>query len=99
MLRLKKNGDGIVFSIQVQTRSSKNEICGIHGDLIKVKLTSPPIDGAANEGLIKFLSDKLDVSKWQIEIVRGHKSKNKLIKISGVKKERVDNLFKALHKP
>ncbi|MBI3812919.1 MAG: YggU family protein [Nitrospinae bacterium] len=80
-------GEGVIFSVRVQPRSSKNEVCGLYRDAIKIKLTSPPVEGEANEGLIKFLAKSLDISKGQIEIIGGHKSKNKLIKIIGVKKE------------
>ncbi|OGW08563.1 MAG: YggU family protein [Nitrospinae bacterium RIFCSPLOWO2_12_39_16] len=94
MLNLKEDKNGVVFTVKVQPRSSKNEICGIYGDAVKIKLTSPPVEGEANESLINFLSKSLNISKGQIEIIGGHKSKNKLIKMRGVKRERIEECLK-----
>ena len=94
MLRIKEAENYITFSVRVQPRSSRNEICGIYGDAIKIKLTSPPVDGEANEGFIKFLAGLLKISKRQIEIISGHKSRTKSIKITGVTKEKVADLLK-----
>ena len=93
MLKIREVENYVTFSVRVQPRSSKNEICGIYGDAIKIKLTSPPVEGEANEGLIKFLSDILKISKGQIEIIGGHKSRTKSIKITGVTKEKVADLL------
>jgi uncharacterized protein (TIGR00251 family) len=89
VFRLKEDNNSITFAVRVQPRSSKNEICGIYGDAVKIKLTSPPVEGEANEGLVKFLSKVLDISKGQIEIIGGQKSKNKVIRVTAVKKERI----------
>lgn len=94
MFNIKEAENYVTFSVRVQPRSSKNEICGIYGDAIKIKLTSPPVDGEANEGLIEFLSGILKINKGQIEIIGGHKSKNKLIKIRSIKKERIEECLK-----
>jgi len=94
VLNLKEDKNGVVFTVKVQPRSSKNEICGIYGDAVKIKLTSPPVEGEANESLINFLSKSLNISKGQIEIIGGHKSKNKLIKMRGVKRERIEECLK-----
>ena len=93
MLKIREVENYVTFSVRVQPRSSKNEICGIYGDAMKIKLTSPPVEGEANEGLIKFLSDILKISKGQIEIISGHKSRTKSIKIIGVTKEKVADLL------
>jgi len=94
VLNLKEDKNGVVFTVKVQPRSSKNEICGIYGGAVKIKLTSPPVEGEANESLINFLSKSLNISKGQIEIIGGHKSKNKLIKMRGVKRERIEECLK-----
>ncbi len=75
------------FSIKIQPRASKNEIIQMEGGGIKIRLTAPPVDGAANEALVKFLSDRLDIPKSQIEIVSGHTSKNKIVRIEGISQE------------
>ncbi|MBI3584957.1 MAG: YggU family protein [Nitrospinae bacterium] len=94
VLKIREAENYVTFSVRVQPRSSRNEICGIYGDAIKIKLTSPPVEGEANEGLIKFLAGILKISKGQIEIISGQKSKSKLIKIRGIKKERIEECLK-----
>lgn len=79
--------DSIKLSIYVQPRSSKNSIAGLFDNKIKVKLTSPPVDGAANELLIKFLSKKLSVAKSEISIISGEKSRSKIILVNGISKK------------
>jgi uncharacterized protein (TIGR00251 family) len=56
---------------------------------LKIRLTAPPVDGAANEALVKFLSDTLSVSKSQVEIVSGHTSREKRVKIIGMSEDDV----------
>ncbi len=80
-------------SIRIQPRASKNEIVQMGGGGIKIRLTSPPVDGAANEALVKFLSAELGVAKSQIEIVSGHTSKNKIVRIEGVSQGAAEQLL------
>lgn len=71
------------INIRVLPRSSKNEVVGQMADgVLKVKLTAPPVDGAANEALIELLAEYFDTSKNKIKIVRGLTSKNKVVEIS-----------------
>lgn len=71
------------FSVRVIPRASKNELLGPLPDgSYKARLTSPPIDGKANEALVLFLSKHFSVAKSRITIVRGEKSKNKIIEIT-----------------
>jgi uncharacterized protein (TIGR00251 family) len=60
---------------------------------LKIRLTAPPVDGAANEALVKFLSDTLSVSKSQVEIVSGHTSREKRLKINGMSEADVTRLL------
>jgi len=75
---------GILLKVYLQPKSSKNEIVGPYRDGIKVKVTAPPIEGKANEALIRFLAKELGVSLSSIEIIRGHHSQEKAMKISGI---------------
>ncbi len=84
--------EGITFSLMVQPRSSKNEITINPSGFLKLKLTSPPLEGAANKLCIKLLSHWLNISKSNIHIINGLKRKNKVIKIIGIHK-RDFNLF------
>jgi uncharacterized protein (TIGR00251 family) len=72
-----------IVKIYLQPKASKNEMVGPYRDGIKVKVTAPPIEGKANNALIQFLSKKLGISPSSIEIVKGHHSREKTLKISG----------------
>lgn len=80
------------FSIRLQPRASKNEIAGLHGSSLKIRLTAPPVDGLANDALIGFLSDKLGVARRNVCIVSGHTSRTKVVEIGGVDLESVQRL-------
>jgi uncharacterized protein (TIGR00251 family) len=82
--RNKKVVDAVTLSIRIQPRASKNEVIAMENGGIKIRLTAPPVDGAANEALIRFLADTLSASKSQIEIVSGHTSRDKIVRIHGV---------------
>ncbi len=73
--------DGIIIEIKVAPRSSKREIIGVVGNALKVKLTAPPVDGAANEQLIELLSGEFGIRKSNIIIIKGETSKLKTVKI------------------
>ena len=70
---------GLAFKIFVQPRSSKNQIVGLHGDALKIKLTAPPVGGAANTLCVKYLAKVLGVPKSSIEIISGHTGRTKRI--------------------
>jgi len=79
MVFIRKHSKGIVFKVFIQSRSSKNMIVGQHGDSLKLKVTAPPVDGAANKMCIKFLAKRLSVSPSSLEIISGHGSRTKKI--------------------
>jgi uncharacterized protein (TIGR00251 family) len=70
------------LKVYVQPRSSKNEVVGPYRDGIKVKVTAPPAQGKANEALLQLLAEELDVGPSCIEIVKGHHSREKTLRIS-----------------
>lgn len=74
----------ILLKIKVEPRSSKSEVVGPYGDGLKVKLTSPPIEGKANKELIEVLAKKFGISKKNVEIIAGQSSKHKIVKLHGV---------------
>jgi uncharacterized protein (TIGR00251 family) len=73
-----------IFKVYLQPRSSQNEIVGPYRDGIKIKVTAPPIEGKANEALVQFLARKFGISSSCIEILRGHHSREKTLKILGL---------------
>ncbi len=89
---------GVVVNIVVQPRSSKTMITGIHNNALKVKLTSPPVDGEANKTLVKFLSKLFKVPKSSIEIIKGETSRTKQVLIPGdnTTKDRVISILEPL---
>ena len=68
---------GFLLQVHVQPRASRSEIAGLHGDAIKVRLRAPPVDGAANEELIRFLAELLDVRRDAVSLVSGATSRSK----------------------
>lgn len=81
MLYLKTGADGVVFKVHIQPRASENSVSGIFDDAVKIRLTAPPVDNAANKLCIKFLAKRLKLPKKDIEIVSGHTGRNKQILI------------------
>ncbi|MDY0189550.1 MAG: DUF167 domain-containing protein [Desulfuromonas sp.] len=79
-----EHGDGVVLAIMVQPRASNNKLCGVQGDELKVRLTSPPVDGAANKLCGQFLAKLLGCAKSQVSLLSGHKSRHKRLLVSGV---------------
>jgi uncharacterized protein len=73
--------DGILLSIKLQPRASSNEIGEPLGSELRVKVTAPPVDAAANEALVRLLAKTLDCPRNQLELVRGHTSRHKSVKI------------------
>jgi uncharacterized protein len=80
------------FSVRLQPRASRNEIAGLQGTSLKVRVTAPPVDGLANEALIELLSKALNTSRRNVCIVSGHTSRTKLIEISDASLESVQRL-------
>ena len=83
-LEIRDYKDGIQFSAIIQPRASSNKICGLQDKYLKIRLTSPPVDGAANKMCIKFLAKILTVSSSQIMIVSGQQGRKKIIRIEGM---------------
>lgn len=89
-LNLRDGKRGAALAIRVTPRARKNEISEILSDgTVKIRLTAPPVDGKANEALIEFLAEVLDVAARNIEIVAGHTGRKKLVSILGVHAETV----------
>ena len=76
---IQENSNGIILNILIQPRSSKNMIAGQHGDALKIKLTAPPVGGAANKMCIQYLSKWLGLPKSSIEIISGHTGRTKRV--------------------
>ena len=86
--------DAVTIDVRVVPRASRSEIVGFHDGALKIRLTSPPVDGAANAELIKLLAKKFAVAKSDISIVAGETSKNKRIKINNLSQSKFDEVTK-----
>ncbi len=87
---------GAAFTVKIVPKATKTEIVGIQEDgTIKIRLMSPPVEGQANDELIKFLAEFFRVSQKDIEIVAGLDGRRKLVSVLNVKAEDVDRLVKA----
>jgi uncharacterized protein len=85
-------GDAVRFSVRLQPRASKNEIVGLQGISLKVRVTAPPLEGMANDALVELLSKELQTPRRNVCIVSGHSSRTKVVEISGVDLESVQRL-------
>lgn len=81
--------EGVRLQVKVQPRASRNEIAGIKGDFLYIKLTAPPVDGEANKQLVKFLGQFLHCGKGKIRISRGDTGRCKFLEIIGVTEEEI----------
>ena len=75
---------GVLLRVRVQPRASRDRLEGVHGDQLRIRLTAPPVDGAANAACIAFLAKSLGVRRSQVRIEAGEKSRDKRIHISGL---------------
>ncbi len=87
-LQTGRNGS-VLLSLHVQPRASKNELSGIHDGALKLRLTTPPVDGKANKAVISFVSRKLKVPKSSVTLHSGLKSRRKQLWISGLDEETI----------
>jgi len=89
MIQFSEQNGAIVFTARVVPRASKSEIVGAHDGALKIRLAAPPVEGAANEELIKTLAKYFDVNKSAVEIVSGAAAKTKQIRIAGASAEKL----------
>ena len=82
---LRETSGGTLLSVKLQPRASKNEIGAPLGNELKIKVTAPPVDAAANQALVEFLAEKLGCSRGKVELLRGHTSRHKTIMLHGFK--------------
>ena len=81
---------GVTFAVRVVPRASRNQIAGVEGGALKINLTAPPVEGAANAALIEFVAEWLGVRRSAVSIVSGDKARYKLVRVSGVTRKRVE---------
>ena len=91
---LRETGAGVFISVKLQPRASKNEIGEMLGEELKIKVTAPPVDAAANQALVEVLAKNLGCSRGKVELIRGQTSRHKTLLLHGFKTpEVVQKLF------
>jgi len=88
---LKVTPDGVLISIKLQPRASRTEIGEPIGDELKIKVTAPPVDSAANQALLELLAETLNCPRGAVQLVRGKTSRHKQVAVQGVSVEQVQN--------
>ena len=96
MIPIKESNQGATFAVKVHPRAKKNAITGEIGDALKLSLTTPPIEGRANEACVEFLAKLLKVPRSSVTIASGQSSRNKVIRVMGLSAEEVR---RRLHEP
>src|SRR5579859_4393326 len=84
MFVIKESDYGVSFAVKVYPRARKNAITGEVGDALKVSLTTPPVEGRANEACVEFFAKLLKVPRSSVTIASGLSSRNKVIRVAGV---------------
>jgi hypothetical protein len=88
-----KAEEGAAFAVHVVPKAGKNEVVGKHGDALKIHLTSNTVGGVANDMLINFISEKLDIKPKNIEIIAGLSGAEKMVIVVGVSPKNVEDLM------
>ena len=81
---LRVQPDGVLLSVKLQPRASANQIGDPLGNELRIRVTAPPVDAAANEALVRLVAQALHCPRGQVQLVRGHTARHKILKISGL---------------
>ncbi len=83
----RRNGEIITLTLHIQPGAKRTDVAGLHGDALKIRLAAPPIEGRANEALLKFIAESFCVPLRQVELKQGGQSRHKVVAITGSKVE------------
>ena len=75
---------GVTIKVYVSPRATANKVAGAHNGAVKIALTAPPVDGAANKALVEFLARMLGVPKGSVRLLSGETSRNKVVRVEGI---------------
>ena len=90
MSALEANGDDVVIRVRVQPKASRSQLRVEEDGRVRVTLTAPPVDGAANKALCVFLADYFGLPKRAVTLESGHKSREKAVRLSGIQLNNVE---------
>jgi uncharacterized protein (TIGR00251 family) len=94
--RVDAGADGAVLRVRVQPRASRDAVVGVHGEALKVAVTSPPVEGAANKAVIELLARACDVPKSSLRILRGDTGRDKAVAFTSLDAEELRARLRAL---
>lgn len=86
--RLGKDGC-VTLTLHIQPGAKKTEVAGLHGEALKIRLAAPPVDGKANEALLRFVADRLDLPRSAVLLKSGQTSRHKVLEIHGSTEARI----------
>jgi uncharacterized protein (TIGR00251 family) len=81
----RRNGEILTLTLHVQPGAKRTEVAGLHGEALKIRLAAPPVEGRANEALLKFIAEAFGVPLRQVELKQGGQSRHKVVAITGSK--------------
>jgi uncharacterized protein (TIGR00251 family) len=87
--------DGCIITLHIQPGAKRTEVVGEHGDALKLRLAAPPIDGRANDALIAFLAEKLDMPRQSVVLLSGQSSRRKRLRLAQGSAQVVSRLLPA----
>jgi len=93
LINLTAKDGGVIFAVRVQPRASKSGVAGELDGALKINLAAPPVDGEANEELIRLLAKLFDAPRRQVALLSGLTSKNKLVRVSGISAEEIERVL------
>jgi len=97
MSYLAENRDGsVLIRVHAQPKASRNSIIGVHDDALKIAVTSPPVDGKANQAMAAYLAKVLGVAKRDVNLSSGQASRRKVFQVSGKTMEEVRGLIESI---
>ena len=89
MISIQESSGGVTFAVKVHPRAKKNAITGELADALRLSLTSPPVEGRANQACIEFFAKLLKVPRSSVTIASGQTSRQKVIRVAGLSTDQV----------
>jgi uncharacterized protein (TIGR00251 family) len=93
LIKLAAKEGGVTFAVRVQPRASKSVVAGELDGVLKIRLAAPPVEGRANEELIRLLTELFDAPRQRIAILSGQTSKNKVVSVSGISVDEAERVL------
>lgn len=94
-MKLVEKDGAVRFEVHAKPRAKKSKVIGERGDAVEIALAAPPVDGAANEELVRFVAKVLEIRQRDIELVRGDTSREKLLSVTGLTAAEIESRLRA----